>query len=159
VILSHWEDPLQGIKAFEMAEELIDNPLERATVQGSRAFFEAAAGLDAKAQNTLQWPLLMQQRTGHGRIRMACSMAETILRARSCGLWACLSDFEALSLESHALGFSQFGVYSDEMAAKAHFRSGNKEAASERIIAADKARRASEMVRTPFERRLLQTAK
>ena len=158
VFLSHWGDPFQGILAFERAEDLIDNPLDRATVQSSRAFFEAAAGLDAKAQETIRWPARLEQATGHGRIRLSCLMVETLLKTHDSGLHASSPDFEALSSESHALGFSQFGVYADELVAKAHLRSGNRKAASERIAAAHKARRVSEMARTPFEQRLLQTA-
>lgn len=155
-VLMHWGEEKRGLRLLERSESLIDDPLDAAMVQAIRAFYTASAGLDEEAAKVLAHPLASSKETGHLRTGVLCAFTECILGSRGTGVRLVHPVLEAMCARSYTYGWTQFGVYSDEMLAKAFSLSGDKDLASRHLKSAARARRKANMVRTALESKLVE---
>ncbi|HEY3781348.1 MAG TPA: hypothetical protein VGL56_09720 [Fimbriimonadaceae bacterium] len=153
----HWGDPVRGLAYMARAEELIQDPLDRAVLAGARAFFAASAGLDQVSEAALALPLKLKDSSGHRRIAVLCATTQCVLAARGSGLRAVPEQLSELSDQLYKMGWLQFGVYADEILAKAFNLAGEGEMASNRLKSAAQGRRVSSMVKTPLETKLIES--
>ncbi len=154
-VLIHWSDGCQGLGLFERAEDLIDDPIEKAIVQSSRAFFEASVGHFEKARDTLASPLKVARETGHKQIESLCRTTQAQLTASSADRSTAVAELEALASHFRSSGRTQLEVYAEELLAKLFYVSGDKGLAQTRLRSAQKGRSESHMVLTNLESKRL----
>lgn len=155
-LLVHWGDVQRGLAAYEIAQNLTENPIDRGVLQAVRAFFEAIMGFDERANDMLSEPKALLSETGHRGLAMNCAMAELVLHAKGAGYRDAVPELEQLSAQAYKFGITQYGVYADEALARAYGLAREKEPAVGRAKAAARGRRAAKMVRTPIEERMIQ---
>jgi tetratricopeptide (TPR) repeat protein len=155
-VLLHWGEPARGLSLLERSEEFVEDKIERTMVHAIRAFYSATAGLDKQAMDALIEPQRVFRETGHLRIRVLSSFTETLLASRGSGITNMHDQLLELSNTFYRYGWSQFGVYSDEMLAKSYELIGEQQLASQHMRSAAKGRHGSKMVRTVLENKLVE---
>ncbi len=155
-VLMHWGDQRRGLGLLERSESFIDDPIDASLVQAVRAFYTASAGLDDQASKVLEQPLASSKETGHLRTGVLCAFTECLLSARGSGVRLVHPELAGLCSKIYGYGWTQFGVYADEMLAKAFNLSGDKDLATVHLKSAARGRRGSNMVRTPMESKLVE---
>jgi hypothetical protein len=143
-----------GFESLRKAEDLIDDPMERAILQSGRAFFEASVGRTKEANETLSFPLQLERETGHRRIGAVCGLTQALLAAHGDDRSAAVGRLEAM-LDPTKKGTVQIQVYAEELLAKLFYLAGEKGLAQGRLRKAKEGRRETRMVVTPLEARRL----
>lgn len=141
----------QGFDHLSAAEDLVDDPIERAILLSSRAWFEASSGLIDKARETMAGPLRIARETGHSRIDTVTKITQALLTAHSGDRGAAMEQLERLRDVARSSGSTQYVVYAEELLAKLLYLSGDKGLAERKLEAARKGRTKARMAVTPLE--------
>ncbi len=146
-----WHEAEAGDATLRQLEETLDSPIEIAAVAHLRAFFQASAGWHDQAEITYRRALRASRETGHFRIGVLSSMTAAVLEAAGGNRAVALTNLHSLASGFYENDCSQFGVYSEELAAKLHFLERDRSSANRLWRSARDARMRSQMSMTPLE--------
>lgn len=149
----------QGFEQLRRAEELIDDPVERAILQSGRAFYEASVGRLKDASETVAFPLELDREIGHKRIALGCRLTQALLAVHSGSRFDAVSQLESVATATRKSGSVQIRVYAEELLAKLFYLAGEKGLAQSNMRLAREGRMQSRMAVTPLEARRLQVVR
>ncbi len=150
-LLLHWGDTREGLEMLEMSAELVDDPVRRAIVDSTQAWFEAVSGSYASAARRLERGECLYLETGHQQVHLLNSATRAILCIHDGTRTNAISGLERMASECNDGGSCQFGVYAEETLAKLYRLDHDRELAAAKLNSARLTRLKTRMAKTPLE--------
>ncbi|HTQ10243.1 MAG TPA: hypothetical protein VMI31_09250 [Fimbriimonadaceae bacterium] len=150
-LLMHWGETKRGLELLRRSADRIDDPVRRAVVESTQAWFEAVAGHIASAQRSLELGESLYRETGHHQTLILTSMTRAYISVHEGARSDAIPGLERVASQSYKTGVAQFGVYADESLAKLHLLDRDRALAAAKLNSARLNRLKSRMARTPLE--------
>lgn len=150
-LLLHWGETRAGLELLEMSAELVEDPIRRAVVETTQAWFAAMSGSYPSAARWLERGEELYKETGHQQVYLLSSATRAILSIHEGSRTNAIPGLEQMARESHDGGSCQFGVYAEESLAKLYRLDHDRELAAAKLNSARQTRLKTRMARTPLE--------
>jgi hypothetical protein len=158
-LLLHWGEYRAGLDILRKSADSVDEPIRKAVVESTQAWFEAASGMYDRAALSLEFGEALSRETGHMQVQTLNAMTRAVLRIHEGARLSAVPELERLAKESYDSGSCQFGVYAEESLAKIHLLDHDRQTAATRLDSAKQNGLRSKMARTPLESTMIAAIK
>jgi hypothetical protein len=150
-LLLHWGETRAGLELLERSVELVDDPIRRAIVEGTQAWFEAVSGFYGSASRWLSRAEDLYSETGHHQAFLLTSATRALLSVHEGTRTNAIPGLERVARQCYEGGSCQFGVYAEESLAKLYVLDQDSELAAAKLNSARLNRLRTRMAQTPLE--------
>lgn len=154
-LLLHWGKRDAGLELLARSCEMVDEPVRRAVVESTQAWFEAASGLYDSALRRLEFGESLSAETGHQQAHMLTGMTRALLAIHTGPRTQAIPALERVADECYTTGCTQFGVYAEESMAKIHLLDHDPGLAAKKLDSANLNRLKARMSQTPLEKSMI----
>ena len=141
----------EGFIQLERAENHYRVHLDAVMMRALRGYYLSTYGRITEADKVLEIPRKVRDETGHGVLKMICSLADARILARDLDRRETVNVYEKVTALSENFSDRRFTVVSNEELALAYLRLGDVPLAKQRAVQAKKLRKSMAMTYTPWD--------